>query len=174
MFCNKSTLNNCLNFSLISTLYSPIFGFNENDLVEYRNNGGTTNGTNNYTYFEDRNTAKRNCDVWMTYVGTTDIDNNTGVPAVEWCRSILVDGVPCDLPNIQQMIRIWLDREIIESLDPSTITSYKLTSSGYWWWSSTESSSSGCWYIDYYGLGDVKTSGKYDLGYVCPVLELNS
>ena len=142
--------------------------------TEYRNNGGTTNGTNNYTYFEDTNTAKQNCDVWMTYVGQQDNYSTpiTGVPAVEWCRSITVDGVPCDLPNIQQMIRMWLDREIIESLDPSITTSYKLTQSGYWWWSSTEFSSRNCWGVDNYGT--VGHNAKYTPGCVCPVLELNS
>ena len=46
----------------------------------------------------------------MTYSDTT---------AVHHCRSQVVDGVACDLPNVQELARLFCDALFIDSLDPT-------------------------------------------------------
>ena len=67
----------------------------------------------------DQNTAKQNCDRWMKHNDLEDSDGIVGVPAVSYCRSIQVNGTPCDLPNFQTLIRIYCDAEAIDQLDPT-------------------------------------------------------
>ena len=67
----------------------------------------------------DSKTAKYNCDQWMTRNTYTDSASIKGVPAVNHCRSILINDVKCDLPNIQQLMRIFVEADMIDSLDPT-------------------------------------------------------
>lgn len=142
--------------------------------TDYINSGGVTTGATNYTYFEDDGSAKENCDIWMQ---SKDIDDTYstpihGVPAVEFCRNIKVNGVSCDLPNVQQMIRIWLEREMLTELDPtvSKNAGTKLSVSVYWH-ASTKYSAYYNWNVAYNGY--VCARAKYNACYVCPVLELD-
>lgn len=79
----------------------------------------------------DQNSSKQNCDEWMKYVDTSDTNISSssynvsikGVPCVQYCRDISVNGTPCDLPNIQTLIRIYCEADQIDALDP-TISKY--------------------------------------------------
>lgn len=152
---------------------------------------------------KDANTAKQNCDVWMTYNNvTTSITSGsttvtmTGVPAVAYCRSISVNGTPCDLSNVQTLARIYCDAEMLDAMDPSkdTHSKYLLGSrnpQGAWYigvagsgggtnatswadisyaWSSTEWDQASAWRVGYHG--DVSYNGKCFEFAVVPVLEL--
>ena len=85
----------------------------------------------------DDNTAKQNCDVWMTKNSTTDTQGIVGVPAVAYCRSVTVGGVACDLPNIQELMLIRLEADAIDALDP-TVAQYptyalgSANTAGFW------------------------------------------
>ena len=90
----------------------------------------------------DSKTAKYNCDQWMTRNSYTDSQSIKGVPAVAHCRSIMINENPCDLPNIQQLMRIYVEADFIDSLDP-TITLYPTKAlglrnpNGFWKFSET-------------------------------------
>ena len=151
----------------------------------------------NTNMVRDTNTSKYNCDVWMTYKGTSDSTSNygyTGVPAVEWCRSQNIDGQPLDLPNIQILMRIYCDAEALDALDPTIATNPKYAlgsknpqgawymgtagSSGnssnaytYYSWSSSEyNGSTTAWGVNYNGY--VNDYRKFYEFSVVPVLEL--
>lgn len=64
----------------------------------------------------DTRTSRQNCDALMRLAGYTN-GNITGVPAVEYARSVLFDGIGCDIPNIQLLLRILSDADFIDSLD---------------------------------------------------------
>lgn len=67
----------------------------------------------------DTKTSKENCDAWLLYDDITDTRGIVGVPAVRAARSILVGGKPCDVPNIQCMMRIYCDAVRLDALDPT-------------------------------------------------------
>lgn len=67
----------------------------------------------------DSKTAKYNCNQWMTRNTYTDSASIKGVPAVNHCRSISINDVKCDLPNIQQLMRIFVEADMIDALDPT-------------------------------------------------------
>lgn len=78
----------------------------------------------------DPNTAKYNCDVWY--------DKQNG-PVVSHARSIkTLDGYKADIPNIQQLMRIFCMVSVIDALDPTAETnrSLKLANWRYAWASS--------------------------------------
>lgn len=41
------------------------------------------------------------------------------VYAVSKCRSVLVNGTGCNVPNIQQLARIYCDALLLDSMDPT-------------------------------------------------------
>lgn len=127
----------------------------------------------------DTNTSRQNCDVWMTYSGVSD-GSVDGVPMVEYCRGILVDNVPCDLPNIQICMRILCEANNIDLLDP-TVDEHKelalgdTNPSGFFYGksitSSTEAANIGICGV--YANGSVRSIGKlYAFMTAVPVLEL--
>ena len=65
------------------------------------------------------NTAKANCDIWMTYNDRTDSQGIKGVPAVAWCRAQTLAGKPCDLGNEYQTIVIWACGDKLDEMDPN-------------------------------------------------------
>ena len=73
----------------------------------------------------DANTSKYNCDAYMLYTAyvssaETKIGNAvTGSPVIQYCRSVEVDGCKCDLPNFNIMLRIYLEADNIDALDPT-------------------------------------------------------
>ena len=143
----------------------------------------------------DVNTAKHNCDVILAEASITPT-------AVTYARSILVNGTPCDVPNIQTLQRIYCDSEFLDSMDP-TVDEYPHNALGSAnsycpfavggsgntgvaydkgnadCWSSTDGGidkyDSSSWGINSYGI----CKGNYDDGYgrdyslgVVPILEL--
>lgn len=64
----------------------------------------------------DTRTSRQNCDALMQYTGYAK-DGITGVPAVEYARRIIFDGMGCDIPNIQLLMRILSDAYFIDSMD---------------------------------------------------------
>jgi hypothetical protein len=103
--------------------------------------------------------------------------------AAQHCRSIKVNGVGCDIPNIQILMRIYCEANRLDGLDP-TVTQYATYAFGDvnpngWWkpgatndfWSSTRiNDSSSFLQIRFEGRCVSQYIG-YDYG-VCPVLEL--
>lgn len=61
-------------------------------------------------------TAKYNCDRWMSVSGTKN-------PGVVWCRSKNINGKPLDLPNILQLMIIFILADELDAIDP-TASSY--------------------------------------------------
>lgn len=86
------------------------------------------NATNlyaNWSNLKNDLSAKENCDVWMTFTDYTDstalADGGpiTGVPAVQYARGLTVDGGGWQVPNMYQLIVIFLLSEEIDALDPT-------------------------------------------------------
>ena len=129
----------------------------------------------------DVNTSKHNCDVVLAETTTTP------ATAIEHARSIVVDGTPCDVPNIQILQRIYCEAELLDSMDPTVAEypDYALGSAnpnGAWYvggnsavWASTDGGIYGdyscSWYVDSDGYCDYDGYRFYVLG-VVPVLEL--
>lgn len=57
----------------------------------------------------DTNTAKQNCNVWL--------ETAKDCKAVQHCRSLNINGMLADVPNINQLYRIFCDGVGIDSLD---------------------------------------------------------
>lgn len=136
-------------------------------------------------------TAKENCDIWMTYNNQTDRNHIKGVPAVAWCRSQVIDGKPCDLPNKYETIVIWVCGDKLDEMDPTAVSrdmrlGYTATTakSGYGrcqkaanglvsdvLFSSTEYDAS---YVHgVYYAGGCSNSDKIGAGTAVPILELD-
>lgn len=113
----------------------------------------------------DANTSKYNTDVWLT---KPDCDCATH------CRSIKVNGVGCDIPNIQISIRIYCEGVLLDELDP-TVSLYPKFKLNHWFnkgalWSSSELSTSEVLAVVWNGIhGNGPKYFPYD---VCPVLEI--
>lgn len=132
-------------------------------------------------YFEDANSSKQNTDLMMAAQPSTSY-------AAGWCRSKLVNGVGCDLPNIQTLVRIYCSMFQLDSLDPTADDNKYLftkarTNDPYNWsfdgaysaWSSTEggtdsNSSPLARTVDSSAL--VNNGGKNYTRGVIPVLEI--
>ena len=133
-------------------------------------------------YFEDANSSKQETDLMMAVQSSTSY-------AAGWCRSKKVNGVGCDLPNIQTLVRIYCSMFQLDSLDPTaTGNKYLFTktrsNNSYNWgfdeandaWSSTQwgigpgGGNYRAWYVHYYG----QTNGyiKDHTRGVVPVLEI--
>lgn len=110
--------------------------------------------------WRDEHTSKENTDAAST------------LTAFAFCRNIKVNGVGCDLPNMQTLVRIFCDRATIHSLDSSD-TSDRWSSwfDGSYVWSSSEYSSGRAWCVRYDGY--VYNYGKGGSKYcVVPVQNL--
>jgi len=105
---------------------------------------------------KDQNAAKQNDDVWLTYEGTTDSQSISGVPAVRAAREVKVNGVGCDIPNHQTLMRMYCDADIIDSLDP-TVAAYPGNALG-------SANTNGAWKIA--GANSAFASTEYGSNYV--------
>ena len=142
---------------------------------------------NNYTdsiinnlasYFEDASSSKLETDRIIAALGSATSN------AAGYCRSQSVNGTPCDLPNIQTLIRIYCSMFTLDEMDASTSNNtYRFTmaksGNSYNWtfgskgkaWSSTEHSSTGARYLN--NNGYVWGTSTKDSPYgVIPVLEV--
>lgn len=116
---------------------------------------------------KDTNTAKQNTDV-LVGIATCE--------AALYCRTVKIAGIACDLPNIQQLARIYCDAVTIDSLDPTVddyssfrLLAWRFNSGGYAW-SSTDFASTSAWtmYLD----GRCQTDAKTNARGVIPILEI--
>lgn len=102
-------LNNTLGNHGLDGTYDTWSSGNFTDVTDTRlNNIWSTN--------RDANTSRQNCDIWLSVLGSV-----SAAPA--HARSILVNGQPCDIPNVQTAIRIACDANFIDQMD-STVTQY--------------------------------------------------
>ena len=135
----------------------------------------TINGLSGY--FEDADSSKIETDRIIAALG------NSITHAAGYSRSKTVDGVGCDLPNIQTLIRIYCSMFTLDDLDPSTSNNtYKFTMAKTgldknWYfgsnglaWSSTECNNNLAWHLNY-GGGLNRNYKNLALG-VLPVLDL--
>ena len=130
-------------------------------------------------------TARENCDVWMTYQGQTDSSSIIGVPAVEYARSLSITGISngLDIPNLYELCVLFVEGDYIDTLDPTVgdnpakalgkFLSAHRWFHGRWCWSSTEYSPANQWYVG--GTGNMdsypKSAGSGS-GSVAPTREL--
>ncbi len=125
---------------------------------------------NLWAYSIDTNTSRYNTDFWLTQP-----DCN----AATHCRSITVNEVGCDIPNIQTLMRIYCEGVLLDALDP-TVASYPYMTLSEWFVSGLSKSSTERSDTNVRTIGIVKTSGYTTCGgsakelssYVCPVLEI--
>lgn len=117
----------------------------------------------------DPNTAQYNCDVWSG-LGISNY------PALRYVRSILTaDGHCANVPNLQQLMRIFCMALVIDALDPTAAANPALALGGWfsndWVWTSTESSLG---YMRTVGYGGTCSDGyKHNARAALPVLELH-
>lgn len=107
---------------------------------------------NSFTYLpKDPNSAKYNCDTWLKE-GENYTDSSEwrvkGVHSVSLARSIKVNGIGCDIPNIQTLARIFCDADTLDSLDP--------TGSSYSNFLLGSKNSNGTWRLGQKTLSDVQ------------------
>lgn len=118
----------------------------------------------------DPNTAKYNCDVWFGIGVITDY------PVIQFVRDVTTtDGHQADIPNIQQLMRIFCMTSVIDALDPTAAANAPRALvgwlQGHWAWSSSERNP------DY--MRTVNSAGcctsdiKANTGAAIPVLELH-
>ena len=115
----------------------------------------------------DINTSKYNTNVWIL--------RNKPLAATH-CRSIMVNGVGCDIPNIQTLMRIWCESVLLDSMDPTVANyaEYSLANwfSGIFWaWTSSENTPTRMFAISISGKCNNDYSKDSRLG-VIPTLEL--
>ena len=117
----------------------------------------------------DPNTAQYNCDVWSGM----GISNYS---ALRYVRSILTaDGHCANVPNLQQLMRIFCMALVIDALDPTAAANPDLALGGWfsngWVWTSTEASSSRMRVVGYGGA--CNNVPKNIARVALPVLELH-
>lgn len=118
----------------------------------------------------DPNTAKYNCDVWSGISVITDY------PVVQFARNVTTtDGHQADIPNMQQLMRIFCMASVIDALDPTAAANPDLTLGGWfsngWVWTSTEASSRRIRIVGYDGA--CNNIHKSNARVALPVLELH-
>ena len=160
---NNAKGNNCLSGQKTQTSFAQSQGLSD----------ATLNGLWSKIY--DTNTSRQNCDALMQYTGYVK-DGITGVPAVEYARRIIFDGMGCDIPNIQLLMRVLSDADFIDSMD-DTVKSCpqnalgKLNPYNYFYlrangdsggniWSSTHTNANSVIYIDEMSCGVLGPWGK--------------
>ena len=97
----------------------------------------------------DVNTSRYNTDYWLTQAGCGE---------ATYCRSITVNGIGCDVPNIQTLMRIYCEATLLDEMDPTASSNSKLSLLGFW---STS------------GYGEVRSSSEYGLDLDCCVRYIN-
>ena len=115
--------------------------------------------------WRDPNTSKQNTDLIIAQYPS-------GNYAANYCRSKTVNGIGCDLPNMQTLVRIFCDRATIHSLDSSDTSSRWVDwFDDYFAWVSSEYNYRNAWRVDCYGgvFGSLKDSSYR---YVVPTLDL--
>lgn len=117
----------------------------------------------------DPNTARHNCDVWYG-MGISNY------PALRHARSIkTADGHYADVPNRQQLMRIYCMASVIDALDPTAGANPDLTLGGWFSngeaWTSTESDRRRTLIVS--STGACSTSHKDIAHAALPVLELH-
>lgn len=124
--------------------------------------------------FKADRTARENTDVLITYDETQ---------AAHWCRTQVIDGVGAlDLPNIYELMVIYLEADQIDALDPTAeqypwlALGYKATNGRFFnisgmVWSSTEYSAKGARPANCHGFVGYGSKNYESLG-VAPVKEL--
>lgn len=71
------------------------------------------------SYKSDK-TSRENCNIWMTKTSHTDSQGTRGVPAVQHCRNLNIDGLGAgyfDLPNAYELAVIYAESDNIDALD---------------------------------------------------------
>ena len=112
--------------------------------------------------------------------GTAKANTNALVsassPAAQFCRSVKIGGVACDLPNMNQLRVIFALKDEIDALD-HTVAANPNTALGSWnfggasfAWSGTECSASGAWNV--HSNGGCSNDYKTTQGGVIPVREM--
>lgn len=118
----------------------------------------------------DPNTAQHNCDIWSTRLGLSEC------PALRHVRSIRTAGRHyANVPNLQQLMRIFCMAFVIDALDPTAGANPRLAL-GSWLsndevWTSTAASGSHLRIVRY--TGACATTRKDDARAAIPVLELH-
>lgn len=117
----------------------------------------------------DPNTAQYNCAVWSG-MGISNY------PALRYVRSILTaDGHCANVPNLQQLMRIFCMALVIDALDPTAAANPALALGGWfsnsWVWTSTEARSNHMRHVN--PGGSCSDSHKYNAYVALPVLELH-
>lgn len=117
----------------------------------------------------DPNTAQYNCDVWSG-LGISNY------PALRYVRSIMTaDGHCANVPNLQQLMRIFCMALVIDALDPTAAANPDLALGGWFSnirvWTSTEASSSRMRIVGRDGA--CKNGSKNAAHVALPVLELH-
>ena len=117
----------------------------------------------------DPNTAQYNCDVWSGM----GISNYS---ALRYVRSIMTaDRHYANVPNLQQLMRIFCMASVIDALDPTAAANPDLTLGGWfsngWVWTSTEASSSLMRVVGYGGA--CNNASKNNARVALPVRELH-
>ena len=183
-FC---TTGSCGNFTGAPTSYSRPSGLNAWSYLNMNNSSTASSTTIASTIPDwwlntfdgipyDKQSGKKNCDAWLKTSGK--------YPAIDQCRSLIINGSGCDVPDMRTLTRIYCDAEAIDSIDP-TVVDYPgnalgtKNTNGYWWvakasnrhvLSSTRASST-MWSLQY--TGDVENSCSSSADHsVVPVLEL--
>lgn len=118
----------------------------------------------------DPNTAQYNCDVWS---GTSVI---LGYPVVQFARNITTtDGHQADIPNMQQLMRIFCMASVIDALDPTAAANAPRALvgwlQGHWAWSSSECHIARMRTVN--SAGYCTIAAKAATGAAIPVLELH-
>lgn len=118
----------------------------------------------------DPHTAKYNCDVWS---GTSVI---TDYPVVQFARNVTTtDGHQADIPNMQQLMRIFCMASVIDALDPTAAANAPRALvgwlQGHWAWSSSERNTAHMRTVNSAGYCTIAT--KANTGAAIPVLELH-
>lgn len=116
----------------------------------------------------DANTSLQNTDALIA-----EWDSDTYNYGANMCRAITVEGVGCDLPNMQTLLRMFCDRAILHQLDKTDTNNYWTT-----WFNksdvltSSEYDASVAWNISYSGGVWSDAKATYQC-YIAPVLELD-
>ena len=128
-------------------------------------------------------TAKSNCDTWLSETDGYTYSSYTGSPAIEYARSLTIDGHPCDVPNEEELMMMYLNAERIDSLDdtaefyPDFALGKNVNSNGRFRFnntsgaqSCTESSEKNLRYVGY--TGNCGTLAKTSICTIIPIVEL--
>ncbi len=134
-------------------------------MTRYSGNGSDSILASHFGNKKDAYTARYNTNVLMQRA-TTD--------AAHFCRSIVVNGSQCDLPNVQQSLRMHIDANFIDSMDMTSKNNPGTKMTGFdfgaCFYASTEASAERAWYP--YNGAVANYSKARALG-VVPVLEIS-